>query len=116
MQFLFLIGYITETEQDVENAIQWWRDHAEYRDIITVNLGSPLGILKNTELEKNFDQLGLRWVGPNHTDWANENSDPKTRVRWYERLSATIKEVGFREIKPFDNYYIMERIKNNGDF
>jgi radical SAM superfamily enzyme YgiQ (UPF0313 family) len=115
IRLLFLIGYITETEQDIQNAIQWWRDHAEFRDVVTVNLGTPLGILKDTELERNFEKLGLRWVGPNQTDWANENSDPKMRVRWYEQLSAAIREVGFREIKGFDNYYIMERIKKNGD-
>lgn len=110
LTFLFLIGYITETEQDIQNAIQWWKDHRDYKDIIEVNLGSPLGILDNTPLAKNFAELGLRKVGPTQQDWANENSDPKTRVRWYKELSSTLAELGFDEIKPFDNHYIMERM------
>ena len=113
LTFLFLIGYVTETEQDIEAAVKWWEDHAEYRDIVMVNLGSPLGILKNTPLAERFTDLGLKWIGPNDQDWVNQNSDPATRVRWYETLSNTLKRVGFQEFKPFDNYFIMERIKHN---
>lgn len=113
LTFLFLIGYITETADDIDRAVKWWEDHAEYRDIVSVNLGSPLGILKNTPLAQQFEHLGLRWIGPNDQDWVNGNSDPATRVQWYERLSDTLRRVGFQEFKPFDNYFIMERIKHN---
>ena len=109
---LFLIGYITETEQDIQDAVQWWQDHADFKDIAQVNLGTPLGVLKNTPLEKDFEKLNLKWVGPNDTDWANENSDPPTRARWYRILSDTLAECGFHEVHPFDNHYILERIEN----
>lgn len=113
LTLLFLIGYVTETAADIDAAVQWWKDHRHYRDIITVNLGSPLGILKNTPLAKDFENLGLRWVGPNDQDWVNANSDPVARVGWYQRLSETLRDLGIPEFKPFDNYFIMERIKHN---
>ena len=109
---LFLIGYITETEQDIQNAIKWWEEHTAYRDMLIVNLGTPLGILKNTPLERDFDKLELKWVGPNDTDWTNKNSDPKTRARWYRLLSQALKKNKFVEVYPFDNHYILERIEN----
>jgi radical SAM superfamily enzyme YgiQ (UPF0313 family) len=107
---LFLVGYVSETENDIINAKQWWRDHIEYRDIIIPNLGTPLGILDNSPIAKDFDKLGLTWVGPGQQDWRNENSDPPTRVRWYNELSQTVAELGYKEYKPFDNKYIMERM------
>lgn len=110
---LFLVGYISETKQDIEYAKQWWRDHVEYKDIIIPNLGTPLGILDNSPLAKDFDQLGLTWIGPGQQDWINENSDPETRVRWYKELSETVYSLGYKEFKPFDNKYIMERMVTN---
>lgn len=109
---LFLIGYITETEEHIKKACQWWLDHAQYKDIIQVNLGTPLGILRNTPLHKRFDELGLRWVGPNDTDWANNNSEPTQRARWYRQLSEAVKQAGIHEVKGLDNHYILERIEN----
>jgi radical SAM superfamily enzyme YgiQ (UPF0313 family) len=109
---LFLIGYVTETEQDIDYAVKWWEDHVEYRDILQVNLGSPLGILKETPLEKQFIELKLERVGPHDHDWINPQTDntPVKRVEWYNRLSATLERLGFIEHKPTDNHFIMERM------
>jgi radical SAM superfamily enzyme YgiQ (UPF0313 family) len=109
---LFLIGYVTETEQDIDYAVKWWEDHVEYKDILQVNLGSPLGILKETPLEKQFIELKLERVGPHDHDWINPQTDntPVKRVEWYNRLSATLERLGFIEHKPTDNHFIMERM------
>lgn len=113
--FLFLIGHIYENQHHIDSAIEWWKAHDEYKDTIElVNLGTPLGILDGTYLHQNFDKLNLRWVGRTQQDWANENSDPQIRLRWYKDLSSTIKEVGFTEVHPFDNHFIMERMGKNG--
>jgi radical SAM superfamily enzyme YgiQ (UPF0313 family) len=112
MVLLFLIGYITETEDDIDYAVKWWEDHTEYKDTIRVNLGSPLGILRETPLEKRFIELKLERVGPNDQDWVNPETGntPVNRVKWYNRLSATIARLGYTEVKPVDNHYIMEKI------
>jgi hypothetical protein len=81
-------------------------------DILQVNLGSPLGILHQTPLQKNFIELKLEKVGPHDHDWINPatGNTPIKRVEWYERLSATVARLGFFEHKPTDNRFIMERI------
>jgi radical SAM superfamily enzyme YgiQ (UPF0313 family) len=112
MIFLFLIGYITESDADNEFAIKWWEDHVEYRDVIEVNLGSPLGILNGTPLEMQFESLGLKHVGTNDQDWVNPATDntPAKRVIWYQNLSAALKRLGFTELVPTDNRFILERM------
>ena len=109
--FLMIVGYITETEQDIIDAQKWWEKHVNYKDIIRVNVGTPLGILKNTPLSENFHSLGLDWTGDNDQDWKNENSDPATRVRWYKTISKTLTDLGFVEYHPHDNHFIIERIQ-----
>lgn len=113
---LFLIGYITETEQDQDAAIQWWRDHEQYRDMLLVNLGTPLGILEGTPLAKQFNTLNLVRVGPTDHDWSNPatNNTPAKRVEWHQRLNKVVTELGFEQYFGADNRFILERMMAEG--
>jgi radical SAM superfamily enzyme YgiQ (UPF0313 family) len=114
---LMIIGYILETEQDQTKIKQWFRDHAHYRDIMQIVFSPGLGILANTPLHHKFHELGLRWVGPDNTDWANKNSDPATRARWYKELYKLVAdELGFRAPVGHDNHYILERMERGKFF
>ena len=114
---LMIIGYILETEQDQPQIKQWFRDHADYRDIVQIVFSPGLGVLANTPLKKRFKELGLRWVGPDNTDWANKNSDPATRARWYKELYKLVTdELGFRSPVGKDNHYILERMERGKFF
>lgn len=114
---LMIIGYILETDQDQRAIKQWFRDHAHYRDIAQIVFSPGLGILANTPLSRNFDKLGLRWVGPDNTDWANNNSDPPLRARWYKDLYQLVnRELGFRAPIGHDNHYILERMERGKFF
>jgi hypothetical protein len=108
---LMIIGYIFETAQDQLQIQQWFRDHRHYREVVQVIFSPGLGILANTPLSREFDRLGLRWVGPANTDWANENSTPELRARWYADLYRTVQDLGFAAPVGHDNYYILERMK-----
>jgi radical SAM superfamily enzyme YgiQ (UPF0313 family) len=112
LTLLFLIGYVTESEKDIDDAVTWWENHTEYRDVIDVNLGSPLGILHQTPLQRDFDKLKLVKVGPHDQDWINPATDntPLKRVEWYQRLSDTLARLGYNEIRPTDNRFIMEKM------
>jgi len=114
---LMIIGYILETQHDQIAIKQWFRDHAHYKDIVQVVFSPGLGVLANTPLHSRFDELGLRWVGPDNTDWANKNSDPATRAGWYRELYQLVaKELGFRTPVGHDNHYILERMERGKVF
>lgn len=117
---LMIVGYVTETEEDIKFAEQWYRDNRHYADnpIKFINMGGTLGILKNTPLEKNFIKLNLVKTGEHDHDWVNPvtNSTPEQRAQWNLHLRNVIKECGFKEwLSAGDNFMLMEQIiKNNG--
>jgi len=112
---LMIVGYVTETEEDVKFAEQWYREHKHYagNPIKFINMGGTLGILKNTPLEKNFIKLNLVKSGEHDHDWVNPaiNSTPQRRGQWNMHLRQVIKECGFEEwLSAGDNYLIMEQL------
>lgn len=113
---LFLTGHVYETDQDHEFELQWWPKQIKYKDVIAaVNTGSPLGILKNTPLDKNFTQLGLVSVGCNPEDWINPatNNTPQKRVKWNDEIVQKVADCGFEMNCGHDAHYILERLRHH---
>jgi hypothetical protein len=111
---LFLTGYVTETEEDHQAALAWWPQQVQYQDVIdNVNTGSPLGILANTPLDRNREQLGIITTGANPEDWVNPSTDntPERRVRWNREIRGLVESLGFRVYVGHDTHYILERMK-----
>lgn len=110
---LYLIGYVTETEQDQLNAIKWLEDHyEEYHDTVIINLGSSLGITEGTPLRENFEALKLVKVDDTDQGWSNPatGNTPKRRTEWYLQLQETVERLGYKQIINHDNRYILERM------
>ena len=116
LALLFFTGYVTETEDDINFAVQWWKDHAKYKDNLVVNLGTPLGILPGTPLMEQFDDLGLIHTGPAPEDWANPTTGntPSKRVEWFQRLESTVRQLGYKQTGGSDNRFILERMMRDG--
>jgi radical SAM superfamily enzyme YgiQ (UPF0313 family) len=112
MVLLFFVGYVTETEADIDFAIKWYEDHVDYRDMLVINLGTPLGILPGTPLQEQFDDLKLVRVGPFDQDWVNPETGntPERRVEWFQRLETAVTKLGYGQVKGADNRFILERM------
>ena len=111
---LLITGFPNETLEDYEFQIQWWKEQTKYKDIIEgVNTGNPLGIIDNTPLKQNFNQLGLVSIGPYPGDWVNpkNNNTPEERVKWNDMLVKAIAELGYTNSAGYDSHYIIERMR-----
>jgi hypothetical protein len=108
---------VSDVDADIDFAIKWWEDHVEYKDVIMVTLGTPLGILEGTPLAKQFDELGLIRVGEHPEDWTNPatNNTPQKRLHWHKRIVDTVDGLGYRRIDGADNRFILERMMTNKD-
>lgn len=110
---LFFTGYPSETDADYEYQVNWWRNQKKYKDILFANSGTPLGILVNTPLERDFDKLGLIKTGPNPEDWINPatNNTPSKRIKWNAMIVDVLKECEIANYVGHDTHYIIERMK-----
>jgi len=108
--WLMIVGYVTETEQDIEFAAQWFRDHVEYKDLIKIQFGGTLGILPGTYLDRHKEQLNIVTFGPPYQKWNNTvtGSTPEMRFGWQRYLVETCRELGYEQFEDLDNHLILE--------
>lgn len=106
MAILMLVGYPTETEEDHQYTLQWFREHQHYIDspIELVVVGGTLSVLPGTWINRNQQQLGISWRDESPSFTAGKNSlweikstgnDYETRVRRLTELIEVVKLSGF---------------------
>lgn len=114
--FLMIVGYVNETQKDIEFAKQWLVDNVRFKDIIEIIWGSTLGILENTYLLRNEKQLGIKIhsLGPN---WVNESigSTPKLRAVWQQELKKLSLQLGYTVHDTVNNDYVLAGMINAED-
>jgi hypothetical protein len=111
---LNIVGYVNETQKDIDFIKQWLRDHVEYRDILVIQWGGTLGIFPNTYLDENKEALGVRMIGPQPSLWVNESigSTPASRANWTKELNNLSRELGYTVSDNLDNHFLLETLIN----
>ena len=110
LQLLNIVGYVNETEQDIDFIKNWLRTHTKYKDDVVIQWGGTLGVFPNTWLAKNFDNLGLEKVGTSPQSWTNlkTGSTPAKRAKWAKDLMTLSRDLGYRVSDNIDNHYLLE--------
>ena len=107
---LNIVGYINETEKDIEYIESWIDSHTEYKDTIILQWGGTLGIFPNTYLDKNKTELGITMIKDHPSYWisTSTNSTHSTRAAWVKRLQERSKSLGYEVCEGIDIHYILE--------
>lgn len=114
MFMLIITGYVTETQEDIDFAAEWYRSHVEYKDIMIIQLGGTLGIFPNTQLERNKEKLNVITFGAPYQKWNNTvtGSTPEIRARWQRYLFDLCTQLGYSLADDIDNHYVLELLMN----
>jgi len=115
LQLLNIVGYVNETEDDINFIKQWLRDHTVYQDILHLQFGGTLGIFPNTWLDRNWERLGLERTGDSPQSWINRaiDSTPEKRARWAQEINKLGTNLGYSVADNLDNHYILESMIND---
>jgi hypothetical protein len=115
LQLLNIVGYVNETQEDIDFISDWLYNHTHYKDILYLQWGGTLGIFPNTWLEKNFDDLGVEKVDNTPQGWVNKSIDstPAKRAQWAKDLSDTSEKLGYKVANNLDNHYLLEMLIND---
>ncbi len=114
LDLLFIVGYVNETQQHIDNAKIWLDQHVRYRDILSIQWGGSLGIFPNTYLDRNKDQLGVVMIGDKPNLWINPavGSTPAQRAKWVQDLNDYSKKLGYTVYSDLDNHFVLEQLIN----
>jgi len=112
---LNIVGYVNETQKDIDFIKEWLYNHTQYQDILYLSWGGTLGIFQNTWLERNYKKLGVERIGTAPEDWINRSIDstPQKRAKWAQELVSLSKELGYRVMLNTDNHYLLEKLMND---
>jgi len=96
--FLMIVGYPTETEEDFELTLSMFRDYKKYSDsgiIWGVNLGKTLVVLPGSPLGENPLDFGIHYDDDNN--WINLETGLDYNTRLRRRLTAqlVIEDLGY---------------------
>jgi hypothetical protein len=117
LEFLFIVGYVNETQQHIDNAKTWLDQHVQYKDIMVLQWGATLGIFPNTYLAKNKDKLGVVMIGDKPNLWINPaiGSTPAQRAKWAQELIDHSTQLGYNRYDELDNHFILEQLINTDE-
>jgi hypothetical protein len=123
--FIIMVGYVTETEQDHLDTLQWLQDNRHYAKdpIETLAVGGTVAILPNTWLDRNQKSLGVTWMsqekkstsGTNHAwEIKSTGNNYETRLRRLDEMIKTGEECGFKVIRAIiDPQKELENVMND---
>lgn len=109
---LMIVGYINETQADIDRTKKWLRDNVRFQDILDLRWGNGLGILDNTYLGANKDKLGITMVGTAPHEWicTQTSSTPEQRRQWAIELMELSRALGWRtDTTDFDEHLLLEQ-------
>lgn len=113
LTLLMIVGYVTETQEDFDQALEWISVHKSMANnpIDSVQIGSGLGILQGTWLDRNHAKLGIEVLDRSVTqDWIRKeiNSTPELRMQWHRQIKDHLGNNGYKVSYLADNHTLIE--------
>jgi hypothetical protein len=107
---LMIVGYPTESRDDIEIAKKFMTDHTHFKDIITFSWGGTMAILPGTAIYQNPNKYDIQIFGPPWQNWINvkTGSNPKQRAEWLMELHDYCDNLGYKTISGVENEGIVE--------
>jgi radical SAM superfamily enzyme YgiQ (UPF0313 family) len=107
---LLIVGYVTETEEHVQQAKKWLDEHVDLKDYIQIAWGVTLQILTNTYLDRHKEQLGIKMIGNHRTLWTSMNGQNtlELRTKWRDELLQYSMQLGYNVYHRIDMHLVME--------
>ena len=109
---LHIVGYITETQADIEISKKWLYDNTRFNDTVSFDWGVGLAIMENTYLNNNKDELGITVDKNNGMIWTSKHTDSTAEKRaiWAVELRKLSAQLGFEVAATgADNHYLLEQ-------
>ena len=97
--FLLFVGYPTETQDHIEQSIQWLKDHQHQQKYFNFFFNETMALLAGSWVEKNKHVYQIQLLDPTNTfSWASPESNLELRKQRSEFLRNAAKSLGYTVI------------------
>ena len=94
--FLLFVGYPTETQEHIEQSIQWLKDHQHQQKYFNFFFNETMALLTGSWVEKNKHVYQIQLLDPTNTfSWASPESNLELRKQRSEFLRNAAKSLGY---------------------
>ena len=94
--FLLFVGYPTETQEHIEQSIQWLKDHQHQQQYFNLFFNETMALLTGSWLEKNKHVYQIQLLdSTNAFSWVSPESNLELRKQRSEFLRSTAKSLGY---------------------
>jgi len=94
--FLLFVGYPTETQEHIEQSIQWLKDHQHQQQYFNLFFNETMSLLTGSWLEKNKHVYQIQLLdSTNAFSWVSPESNLELRKQRSEFLRSTAKSLGY---------------------
>lgn len=109
---LHIVGYVTETQDDIDLSKQWLRNNTRFNDTVSFDWGGTLAIVEHTYLGDNKDKLGIKLENNDPMKWTSKYTDSTAEKRkaWTIELRELSAQLGFTVAATgADTHYLLEQ-------
>ena len=115
VHMLLIVGYVTDDERTNTESIEWFKANKHYVNdpIVSVRLGSTLGILPGTELYRRQEELGVELQEKQFDkQWTvkKNNNTSEVRLKWLREQTQSCIKQGFVVTNSTDDHLLMEKM------
>jgi radical SAM superfamily enzyme YgiQ (UPF0313 family) len=94
--FLLFVGYPTETQEHIEQSIQWLKDHQHQKQHLNLFFHETMNLFAGSWLDKNKHVYQIKLVDPNNSlSWESPESTLELRKQRSKLLIDTARELGY---------------------
>lgn len=94
--FLMFVGYPTETQEHIEQSIQWLKDHQHQSQHFTMYFNETMKLLTGSWIEQNKQVFQIKLADPNNgNSWVSPESTYALRKQRSKVLRDTARSLGY---------------------
>ena len=113
LAFLLFVGYVTDTEEIIDNALQWLDSHQDVRHCFFLAFQQTMILMPGSWLDQNRNVVNIELLDPkNRQSWVNTKTGStfELREQWFAEILAHCKKLNYNFSNESDMHKWLEDV------
>jgi|LakMenE18May11ns_1017448.scaffolds.fasta_scaffold9887233_2 radical SAM superfamily enzyme YgiQ (UPF0313 family) len=113
LAFLLFVGYVSDTEEIIDQAIQWLDNHQDWKEYFFLAFQQTMILMPGSWLDQNRNVVNIELLDPkNRQSWINTKTGStfELREQWFARILAHCKKLNYHYSNESDMHKWLEDV------